>query len=577
MCLTYLSFADFDTQIEVRTPHIKVERPPNVLQSGPALWIPNLVGIRSSLFDLPYRLLRGHSSTSAPSIDFSKYINAAPTEKDNTPPQELLEKHRLLEYIIEHWMFYTRHFEESSSELYQKLQDIAKNKTLSFEFRPWGSNQHHGAYGCASCAPVGASELAAKRLPFMSLFHYAAKVGHRPLMEPLVDEYCSHERGDDETLLIACRNGQQSIVEWLTREHDFDLSNGKAINAAVASGNEKILTCLLDLRDNLDPISPYSTFSVQHYGHIPLSLASANGHEAIVEILCQRGAPINKKIDDSGKTALSAAASNGQDHVVRNLIAKRARLLQTGTTPLHCAAENGHDVVVRTILQTDAHYDHKDDPPNVLPIAHLVGALDREEETPLHKAARNGHSAVVEVLLELSPVMKNWISAGTKPLPHWGGLEKQMAIHLAASNGHVGVLELLSSRVSIDSRTSRGRTPLLVAAAEGHVPAIQWLYRNGANTNMVDENGHNAIATAVIRGHEEAVKALVVLQQPITTGLLVLAAAKRQEAVLTTLIERVPENLLKEAWKIALADKQVKAAQLLSTFLDNTVSEASSE
>lgn len=396
-------------------------------------------------------------------------------------------------------------------------------------------------------------------------------------MEPLVDEYCSHEMGDAETLLIACRNGQQSIVEWLTRERDFDLSNGKAINAAVASGNEKILTRLLDLRDNSDPISPYSTFSVRHYGHIPLSLASANGHEAIVEILCQRGAPINKKIDDSGKTALSAAASNGHDHVVRNLIAKRARLLQTGTTPLHCAAENGHDVVVRTILQTNAYYDHKDDPPNVLFIPHLAGALDREEETPLHKAARNGHRAVVEELLELSPVIQKWISAGTKPLPYWGGLEKQMAIHLAASNGHVGVLELLSSRVSIDSRTSRGRTPLLVAAAEGHVPAIQWLYRNGANANMVDENGHNAIATAVIRGHEEAVQALVELQQPITPGLLVLAAGKRQEAVLPTLIERVPKDLLKEAWMIALAEKQVEAAQLLSTFFDHTVSEADSE
>lgn len=118
MCLTYLSFSDFDTQIEV---HIKAERPPDVLQSGPVLWIPNLVGIRSSLFDLPYRLLRGHSPTSAPSIDFSKYLNAAPTAKDTAPPQELLEKYHLLEYIIEHWMFYTRHFEESSSELYQKL------------------------------------------------------------------------------------------------------------------------------------------------------------------------------------------------------------------------------------------------------------------------------------------------------------------------------------------------------------------------------------------------------------------------------------------------------------------------
>ena len=61
---------------------MRFERPPDVLQSGPMLWIPNLIGIRSSLFDLPYRLLRGYSSKSAPNIDYSKYLNVAPTAKD---------------------------------------------------------------------------------------------------------------------------------------------------------------------------------------------------------------------------------------------------------------------------------------------------------------------------------------------------------------------------------------------------------------------------------------------------------------------------------------------------------------
>lgn len=187
----------------------------------------------------------------------------------------------------------------------------------------------------------------------MSLFYYAAKFGHWPLMELLVNDYCSHESGDDETSLIACRNGHQSIVERLTQRHGFCISNGKAINDAAASGHEKILTYLLGLGDALGATFTHYNFSVQRYGHVPLSLACANGHEAVVEILCQRGAPINKKIDSSGMTALSTAASNGHDYLVRNLIAKRARILGTGTTPLHCAAENGHDVVARTLLQID--------------------------------------------------------------------------------------------------------------------------------------------------------------------------------------------------------------------------------
>ena len=569
MCLTYLSFSDFDTQIEVRTPHITIERPPDVLQSGTALWIPNILGVRNSLLDLPYRLLGGHSSASAPNIDYSKYLKPALTKKETAPSKELLEKYQLLQYIIEYWMFYTRGFEENSSDLYQKLQDIAKYKTLSFEFRPWGPNQHHGPYGCTSCPTTSAAEPAAKRLPFMSLFHYAAKVGHWPLMELLVNEYCSHESGNDETLVIACRNGHQSVVERLMRKHGFDMSNGKAINAAAASGNEKILIHLLELQG--------STFSVQSNGHVPLSLASASGHGAIVEILCQRGAPINKKVDSSGKTALSAAASNGHDPLVRYLLAKRARPLATGTTALHCAAENGHDVVVRTLLQADAYYDHKDDPVNLLQPPHLVGALDRDGETPLHKAARNGHSAVVQVLIELCPLVRNWILAETRVASAPRGLYRQMAIHLAASNGHVGVLALLSSHVSIDSRTSGGQTPLIVAAAEGHVPAIQWLVQNGASTHMQDEDGYNALEVAVMKGKEEAVKALIELNLPITSRVFVLAARKRQEAVMAIIFEHEhihnaynpyddPKGLVMEAKVAALDEKQYEAAELLQTF-----------
>ena len=512
----------------------------------------------------------------APSINYSKYLKPALTKKDTAPSRELLEKYRLLGYVIEHWMYYTRGIEENSSELYQKLQGIARYKSLSFEFRPWGPNQHHGPHGCTSCAPNDASESAAKRLPFMSLLHYAAKLGHWPLMEPLVNEYCDHESGNDETLIIACCNGHQSIVKRLTRKHGFDISNGKAINAAAASGYERILFHLLEPTWEF---FSHPTFSVQRYGHIPLSLASANGHKAIVEILCDRGALVNKKLDGSGKTALSAASSNGHDHVVRFLLAKRARPLVTGTTALHCAAENGHDIVVRTLIQADAYYDHKDDPINILAPPHLVGALDRDGETPLHKAARNGHRSVVQVLIELCPMVRNWIVAETKVPSTPRGLHRQTAIHLAASNGHVGVLELLSGHVSIDSTTSRGQTPLIVAAAEGHVPAIQWLVKNGASTHMQDEDGYNALEVAAMRGSEEAVVAFIELKQPITSRLLVLAARKRQEAVLARIIEHSgsahkltyvvwgePKELLGEARAAALAEKQYEAAQLLQTF-----------
>ena len=304
--------------------------------------------------ELPYRFLRW-SSIAAPTIDYAKYLKPAQAAVNVAPPQAFKEKYQLLGFIIEYWMFYTRRIENSSSELYTKLQDIARYKCLSFEFRPWGPNQHYGRYGCTSCTPgTPASQLVAKSLPFMSLLHYAAEVGHWPLMEPLVDDYCAHENGHDTTLVIACSNGHLSIVERLMQGYAFDLFNGNAMNAAAACGHEQIFIHLLETTS-----SRHDSFVlINQLLHRALVHASANGHEAIVEILCQRGAQIYARYDEShGISALSAAASNGHDHVVRLLLAKGARVLTTGTTPLHCAAEKGHDVVVRTLLDDNVEYD----------------------------------------------------------------------------------------------------------------------------------------------------------------------------------------------------------------------------
>ena len=230
---------------------------------------------------------------------------------------------------------------------------MAKYKSLAFDFRPWGSNRHFGKYGCVSCTPGNAaSQIVAKNLPFVTLLHYAAEIGHWPLMEPLVQEYCRHERAEDTTLAVACRNNHLGIVKQLTHSLRFDLSNGNAVNAAAAAGHETVLAYLLDEAWRANPASV--AFNTVKNGHHPLVYAAANGHEAIVELLYYRGA----EVDAEGKkdlevSPLLVAARNGHDRVVHNLLEKRAKVLTSGTTPFHCAAENGHDVVVRTLLSYD--------------------------------------------------------------------------------------------------------------------------------------------------------------------------------------------------------------------------------
>ena len=421
MCLTYLSFSDFDTQVAIRTPESQAKQPPDLLSVGTASWISNLLGVPSSLFEMPYRLLGGNPSTPAPVIDYTKYLRPASTTKDSVVLEKLSEKYELLGYIVEYWVFYTKDIKASMGHLSQKLHEIARHTQLSFEFRPWGANQHYGRYGCVSCAPSGSTESIARNLPFMSMLHYAAEIGHWPLMEPLINDYCSHEHGHDETLVIACRAGHLSIVNQLTQSYEFDLSNEKAINATAASGNEKIFVHLLEAARTRYP------FPVKQRGYRPLVIASANGHEPIVEILCQRGVPIDTNFEQTGISPLSAAASRGHDHIVRNLISKGARISTTGTTPLHCAAENGHEVVVRTLLDAatkrsgpSANDDSRfaGHPPYASASPHLNGALDQDGETALHKASRNGHHTVVEVLLEYNPIARGWITADTGKRPY---------------------------------------------------------------------------------------------------------------------------------------------------------------
>lgn len=569
MCLTYLSFSDFETQIETRKPEFKVKQSPDVLSFGAASWIFSIFGISSSLFKMPYRLLGATASTAAPGIDYKKYLTPASATTDTAAVKKLVEKYQLLLYILEYWMFYTKSFKDR--QMSQELHKIARHKQLSFEFRPWGPNQHHGRYGCVSCASNGATELTAKRLPFMSMLHYAAEVGHWPLMEPLINDYCSHESGDDETLVIACRAGHLSIVKKLIQSHTFNLSNEKAIIAAGASGNEKVFAYLLEATASDYP------WSTKGGGSRPLILASANGYEAIVETLCQRGAFINAMDSSTGETALSAAASNGHGQIVQILVANGARILTTGKTPLHSAAENGHDAVVRTLLLANVDYDHQDRP------LHLVGALDQNGETPLHKASRNGHHAAVEAMLKLTPTMRDWVTAYTRKIPY-----RQQAIHLAALNGHVSVLALLAEHGSIGAQDSNARTPLMIASMEGHVPVAQFLLNHYTSHEygLRDKDGFSARDLAIIGGHENVLKAILEVKPELTNhemiSSLVLAASVGNKAVLTTFIQTIADvrvnhrgllfalsetqSILRR--KIIRREKHLEAMQLLGVFLE---------
>jgi hypothetical protein len=80
---------------------------------------------------------------------------------------------------------------------------------------------------------------------------------------------------------------------------------------------------------------------------------AAEGQEAVVQLLLEKGADVESK-DDGGRTPLWWAAANGHEAVVKLLLEKGADVESKddddgGGTPLSLAAANGHEAVVKLL------------------------------------------------------------------------------------------------------------------------------------------------------------------------------------------------------------------------------------
>jgi len=97
-----------------------------------------------------------------------------------------------------------------------------------------------------------------------------------------------------------------------------------------------------------------------NYGRTPLSWAAENGREAVVKLLLDKGADLEAEDSKYGQTPLSWAAENGREAVVKLLLDNGADLesrSNSGQTPLSWAAGNGHGAVVKLLLDRGAVED----------------------------------------------------------------------------------------------------------------------------------------------------------------------------------------------------------------------------
>lgn len=218
-------------------------------------------------------------------------------------------------------------------------------------------------------------------------------------------------------------------------------------------------------------------------------LAAYFGLEKAVTVLLKQGHHPNSR-DTSGRTPLSWAAANGNEVVVKLLLATAGVDVDSGDylyqTPLALAAESGHESVVKLLLATAGVYPE---------------FKDLEDMTPLMVAAANGHEAVVKLLLAMAGVNVNAMdtSGGT---PLW----------IAASNGHEGVVKLLlaTAGVDVDSKDDDGNSPLWIAAVNGREEVVKLLLATaGVDVDSKNNDDETPLWIAAANGRQNVVKLLL--------------------------------------------------------------------
>ena len=232
----------------------------------------------------------------------------------------------------------------------------------------------------------------------------------------------------------------------------------------------------------------------------------AGNHDAI-RVLLRRPAAVNTPEAD-GTTALHWAVRADDLEIVQWLLRAGANARASnryGVTPLSLAALNGDAVIVEALLKAGAD-----------PEARLA-----EDQTVLMAAARSGNADVLKVLLAHGANVNAKERVLGETALMWAALEnhpdtiKLLVEHGADINAHSDVTTFPKFKFGdgiVARATSLPRgdwTPLMYAARQGAVDAARALADAGADLNLADPNGTDALVLAIINAHFDLARLLV--------------------------------------------------------------------
>ena len=345
-----------------------------------------------------------------------------------------------------------------------------------------------------------------------STLHHAARGGDTDIISlihthlPNIDS----KTGEGITpLMLAASCGKLHAVKWfLEKGATVACENNVGWNTlhyAAQDGDTDIISLIHTHLPNID--------SKTGEGITPLMLAASCGKLHAVKWFLEKGATVACE-NNEGWNTLHYAAQGGDTDII-SLIHTHLPNIESktgeGYTPLMVAALCGKLHAVKWFLEKGAivacetnrgwntlHYAAKGGDTDIISLIHThlpnIDSKTGEGITPLMLAASCGKLHAVKWFLEKGATVACENNEG------WNTL------HYAAQGGDTDIISLIHTHLpNIESKTSNGLTPLMVAAFRGKLHAVKWFLEKGATVTSVVSHGWNILHGAAQSGDPDTI------------------------------------------------------------------------
>jgi ankyrin repeat protein len=319
----------------------------------------------------------------------------------------------------------------------------------------------------------------------------------------------------DEAVLVSCETGYSAFSLQFVSSADLATMRSPAaelVSAALVNDVVRVHALLNNKNNHRVPVD------ARDWDNVTASIAAAAaGHLPLLRELLETYGADAEAVDKDGLSALMEAARAKHVAVVRYLVEERGVALQTvarsGVSALWMAASEGQLEIVRLLLHHHKEQrieqqrrqrrevmdvnNARSDGMSVLMVAsaeghapvvrELLSFSPPQPEEPTELATDDREETVMAAAVDVQTVDKNGASALT---------------HAAESGSLETVSLLLAHQAEVNVMASSGVTPLILAAAQGHVAVCEALLGAGATVEVEHHpDGANALMFAAAGGH----------------------------------------------------------------------------